>query len=90
MNDTRINGTHVAMAFIAGAAVGAVVAMLTTPRSGREMRESISDAAHGAADRAVVFPRAVHQAYSRAASAAREAFNRTLRETAEKVEEKAS
>jgi gas vesicle protein len=36
-----VSGTGWLLAFLAGAAAGAVVALLTTPKTGREMRESV-------------------------------------------------
>jgi gas vesicle protein len=35
------SGASLLLAFLAGAAAGAVVALLTAPKSGREMRESV-------------------------------------------------
>jgi gas vesicle protein len=37
-----VSGGSVLLAFLAGAAAGAVVALLTTPKNGREMRESVA------------------------------------------------
>ena len=36
------SGGNLLLAFLAGAAAGAVLALLTTPKSGREMRESVA------------------------------------------------
>jgi len=44
MSDERnASGSTILLAFLAGAAAGAVIALLTAPKSGREMRESVSD-----------------------------------------------
>jgi gas vesicle protein len=78
-DDDRINGTHVLLAFLAGAVVGAVVAALSAPESGPETRHRIKSWASDAQERV---PRAVRGAYTRAASAARKAFADSLeRET---------
>jgi gas vesicle protein len=39
--DRGVSGGSILLAFLAGAAAGAVVALLTAPKSGREMRESV-------------------------------------------------
>ncbi len=45
MSDDRGNGLGtLLLAFLAGAAVGAAVAMLTSPKSGPEMRDTITGA----------------------------------------------
>jgi gas vesicle protein len=42
MSDERpVSGASLLLAFLAGAAAGAVVALLTAPKSGRETRESV-------------------------------------------------
>jgi gas vesicle protein len=53
----------VLLAFIAGAAAGAAAAYLTAPRRGEEMRQTLRR-----------IPHATAEAYTRAASAARDAF----------------
>jgi gas vesicle protein len=43
MSDDRGNsGSDLLLAFLAGAAAGAVVALLTSPKSGKDMRESLA------------------------------------------------
>jgi len=75
MNDThRSPTTGLVLAFLAGAVSGAVVALLTAPRSGRETRGRIKGLARDAAGRGVRFPPALNEAYTRAAEAARRAF----------------
>jgi len=39
--DRGVSGGSILLAFLAGAAAGAVVALLTAPKNGREMRESV-------------------------------------------------
>ena len=59
MSEERgVSGGSLLLAFLAGAAAGAVVALLTAPKSGREMRESVESwvrrgGARDAVDRAV-------------------------------------
>ena len=43
MSDDRgSSGGNLLLAFLAGAAAGAVVALLTSPKSGKEVRESLA------------------------------------------------
>jgi gas vesicle protein len=43
MSDDRgSSGGNLLLAFLAGAAAGAVVALLTSPKNGQEMRESLA------------------------------------------------
>jgi len=43
MSDDRENsGGNLLLAFLAGAAAGAVVALLTSPKNGKDMRESLA------------------------------------------------
>jgi len=75
MNDSRGSSTTgLVLAFLAGAVSGAVAALLTAPRSGRETRDRIKDLARDLAGRTVRVPPALNGAYSRAAEAARRAF----------------
>ena len=41
-DDRESSGGNLLLAFLAGAAAGAVVALLTSPKSGKEMRESLA------------------------------------------------
>lgn len=70
-NDGRFGSMHLVVAFLAGAVAGAVVAVLTTPRSGPEMRDSIKDWARAAGGEG---------RFQRATRAAREAFTESFRE----------
>lgn len=70
------SGTHLMIAFAGGAAVGAAVALLTTPRTGRETRELIADKARSGKETAQRLPGAVKSA----GSAAREAFSEAISE----------
>ena len=44
------SGTTVLVAFLAGAAIGAVAALLTTPKTGSEMRSTLRDWAKSFSD----------------------------------------
>jgi gas vesicle protein len=63
----KTSGASLLLAFLAGAAAGAVVALLTAPRNGQETRESLGSWVRrgGPGD-----------AVARAARAARDAFDR--------------
>jgi gas vesicle protein len=65
--DRGPSGSSLLLAFLAGAAAGAVVALLTSPKSGREMRESVATWARKSGAR---------DAMDRAVRSAREAFDR--------------
>jgi gas vesicle protein len=67
--DHGVSGGSLLLAFLAGAAAGAVVALLTAPKNGREMRESVGSWVRksGAKD-----------AVNRAVRAAREALDETF------------
>lgn len=71
---SHYSGAHLLIAFLAGAATGAAVALLTAPLPGREARESVRDWAKEAQGRVERVPRAVRSAYTEAARAARDAF----------------
>ncbi|MCC7196085.1 MAG: YtxH domain-containing protein [Gemmatimonadaceae bacterium] len=64
------SGADLLLAAAAGAAVGAIAALLLAPRSGRETRERIAGLVDGAKARAENLPLAVRAG----AAAAREAF----------------
>ena len=67
MSDGRnVSGTGLVLAFLAGAAAGAVVALLTAPKSGRQSREDLADWARRSG---------VGDALTRAAREARETFD---------------
>jgi gas vesicle protein len=72
MDDTTRNGsvTSVFVAFAAGAAVGAVAALLLAPRSGGETRSRIAKTVRDTKDLALRVPVAVREA----SDAARDAF----------------
>ena len=76
----RYGGAHVLLAFLAGAAAGAVVAYLTAPRSGRESRENLREWAGEVRGKAARVPHAVREAYSKASEAAKTAFAEALRD----------
>lgn len=73
-------GTTLLLAFVAGAAAGAVVVLLTAPKSGREMRADIKELGFTAARTALQVP-ALRAAYHDASSAAVSAFSGTLQDS---------
>ncbi len=50
-NENGVSTGTVLLSFLAGAAVGAGLALLYAPKSGRELREQISDLAEDAVDK---------------------------------------
>jgi gas vesicle protein len=70
------SGGQMLLAVLGGAAVGATVALLTAPRSGRETRARINDFAGSGREKAKQFPDAVKAA----GAAARVAFTDAMRE----------
>lgn len=50
-NENGVSTGTVLLSFLAGAAVGAGLALLYAPKSGRELREQISDIAEDAVDK---------------------------------------
>ena len=66
MHDRGFNGTQLFVAFLTGAAAGAVTALLTAPRSGRETRTRIGEAVRTASEKTT---HAVGGAYDRASRA---------------------
>ncbi len=77
--DSGIHGSQLVYTFLAGAAVGAVAALLLTPKTGREVRDALGDWARTAGDQASHLPGAVAAAYDRASRAAKDAFVESLR-----------
>lgn len=63
----KVSGSSLLLAFLAGAAAGAVVALLTAPKTGRETRDSLGSWARSGGP---------GDAVARAARAARDAFDR--------------
>jgi gas vesicle protein len=60
--------------FLGGAAIGATVALLTAPQSGRETRKKLKQVSGDLAHRASRVAPAIQQAYRKATSAGKEAF----------------
>lgn len=60
--------------FLVGAAAGATIALLTTPRSGSEMRAQLKDASRRMGKRLQRIPDVVQKAGSKAVTAGQEAF----------------
>jgi gas vesicle protein len=64
--------------FLAGAATGATVALLTAPQSGAETRRKLKQAKEHLADRASRVGSAIGEAYRSASTAGKEGFVRTM------------
>lgn len=79
----RYSGAHILIAFIAGAAAGAVVALLTAPQSGKETRDKVRGWAEDMGEKAAHVPGTVQDAFGRATEAAKRAFSKKLEETAD-------
>lgn len=71
---SNFSGGQVFLAFLGGAAVGALVGLLTAPSSGQELRERVVTTARRRKDEIARIPSAVRAAYTEAAEAARNAF----------------
>jgi gas vesicle protein len=72
---TRRDGIIVASAFAAGAALGAAVALLTAPRSGRETRKRVGGLAEQVGHKVSALPNAAREA----CDSARETFADSMR-----------
>ena len=74
-SDNRGNGMGTILGvFVAGAAVGAAVAVLTTPRNGREMRARLKDATRDLGENLKQIPGAVQSAGAKAMKAGQAVF----------------
>lgn len=81
MNGPRsFSGTQILIAFVAGAAAGTAVALLTAPRSGRETRNAVQGWAREVSGKASRLPHAVGQAFEQASHAGKAAFAETMRD----------
>jgi gas vesicle protein len=75
MSDKAVHHTgRIVLYFLAGAAAGAAIALLTAPRTGRETRRKLRQITGDLADRAARVAPAVSEAYRRATAAGKEAF----------------
>jgi len=80
MTDTRgFSGSHLLIAFATGAAAGAVVALVTAPRTGKETREALQGWADDVRGKAERLPRAMGAAVERGTKAGKEAFAESYR-----------
>ena len=87
MTDTRgFGGSHLLIAFVTGAAAGAVMAYLTAPRSGKETREALQSWAQEARNKAGRLPHAMGQAVERATNAGKDAFAESYRGNSPHIE----
>ena len=83
MSETvRTNTGGLVLSFLAGAATGAAVALLTAPQSGRDTRRKLKKITEDLADQAARVPPAIQAAYRRATEAGKEAFVQTFEEPA--------
>jgi gas vesicle protein len=83
MSETVRNNTGgMVLSFLAGAATGAAVALLTAPQSGRDTRRKLKQISEDLADRAARVPPALQAAYRQATEAGKEAFVHTYEEPA--------
>ena len=76
MANQQDSGAAVLLAFIAGAAVGAAVALLFAPAAGAETRELLGQRAREGRDRAAEAARAARERAAEAAQEGRELLNR--------------
>ena len=74
MMEKGFTGKQLALALLGGAAIGAAVALLLAPRSGRELRSRMKELALSSKEKASRIPKA----FGEATDAAREAFVGTL------------
>jgi len=74
----RSHTIGIVLAFFAGAAAGATIALLTAPQSGRETRRKLKKFTGDLAERAARVPPALHAAYRSATEAGKEAFKSTI------------
>jgi gas vesicle protein len=72
------NTSRIMLLFLAGAATGATVALLTAPQSGRETRRKLKKATEDLVNKAARVGPAIEQAYRRATEAGKEAFVRAV------------
>jgi gas vesicle protein len=79
MGTRSFSGTQLLVAFIAGSATGAVVALMTAPRSGKETREALQVWAQDVREKAARIPHSVGQAVQRGTQAGKEAFSESYR-----------
>lgn len=71
-------GAHLMLAFLAGAAAGAAVALMTAPKPGKETRDTLKGWAKDAQNKVERVPIALKEAYEKASVAAKEAFTESL------------
>jgi len=74
MSNGGYSGGQIFLAFLGGAAVGAIVGLLTAPTSGAELRSRVAKTARARKDETSRIPGAVKAAYAQASEAARNAF----------------
>jgi gas vesicle protein len=73
-------GSHLLVAFLAGAAAGAILGYLTAPESGRRSRERVKKAARSAERAVREAPTRLRDSWARAAEAVRDTLEDALDE----------
>ena len=76
MSDNNFNTAHLMLAFLGGAAAGAVAGILLAPKSGKETREMLAGYVKEGRERLAHMPAALKEA----SSAAKHKFNQTMAE----------
>jgi gas vesicle protein len=71
-------GAHLLIAFLAGAAAGAAMALMTAPKAGKETRDTLRVWAKDAQSTIERVPAALKEAYDKATVAAKDAFTDSL------------
>jgi gas vesicle protein len=79
-------GAHLLLAFIAGGVAGAATALLLTPHSGPETRDTLRGWSREAQDKAGRVPVALRRAFHDASEAARRAFSETFAKSIDATE----
>lgn len=80
MSDKSGVGTlGVALAFVGGAAAGAITAILLAPKSGKETRTELRELASHGAEQMSRLPGAIKEAYSHGADSAKDSFAESYR-----------
>ena len=77
-DENRSSSLHLLLAFLAGAATGAAVALLTSPRTGKENREKLAEWARSAQEEAARAAPEVRAQASHAARAVGDAVERAF------------
>ena len=74
------SGIGLFLAFLGGAAAGAVTAIMLAPATGEETRAKLRDMALNSKNKVTRVPKALKSAYSQAAEVAKDAFGEAYRQ----------